>query len=129
MAKSRRDFFKFFGLAAFSLGTALLSKAFPARGEERRARRGGAGGAELALVKPGVGMAASVNYVEKHSDVKDAKLKVVRQGVPFEKQFCNNCVLYTKQGERNGKEVGLCTLFANQVVKGEGWCTSWAKKS
>ena len=129
MAKSRREFFKLSTLAVVSMGAAVLAKALPAFGEERRRPRGGQGAdAELPLVKPGSGMAASVNYVEKHSDLKDAKLKVTRQGVPFEKQFCNNCVLYTKQGQRNGKEVGLCTLFAKQVVKGEGWCSSWAKK-
>jgi hypothetical protein len=128
MAQSRRDFFKISSIAVLSFGAAMVAKVIPAFAEERRRPRGGGSGGELPLVKPGVGMAASVNYAEKHSDVKDPKLKVVRQGVPFEKQFCNSCVLYTKHGERNGKEVGVCTLFANQLVKGEGWCTSWAKK-
>lgn len=93
-------------------------------------RRGGGGGADdsLPLVEAGKGMAASVNYVEKHADLKDAKMKTTRQGLAWDQQRCNNCMLYTKVGDRGGKEVGKCTLFQGQVVKGEGWCASWSKK-
>ncbi len=106
----------------------------PALAEERRRGKkpeAGAGGGDLALplVEPGKGMAAGVNYQHRHADVKDAKLKTDRQGVKFEAQFCDNCMLYSPVGEKSGEKVGKCTLFANQLVKGKGWCTTWAKKA
>lgn len=91
-------------------------------------RRGKSAGGEPNFVTPGKGMASSVNYVEKHSDIKDAKLKTTRMGVPFEGQSCSNCMLYKKTGDKDGKEYGTCTLFQGQVVKGEAWCASWSKK-
>jgi hypothetical protein len=98
--------------------------------EKRRGGGAAAGGdANLPLVEPGKGMAASVNYFHRHEDIKDAKLKADRQGVKWEKQYCNNCMLYTKVGNKNGEEVGKCTLFQGQLVKGQGWCASWAKKA
>lgn len=124
---SRRQALKQLAVAA---GLAVLAP--KAMAEKRRSSGGGGAGggadANLPLVKPGQGMAASINYVEKHADLKDASLKTVRQGVAWEKQYCNNCMLYTAAGKRDGKEVGKCTLFQGQVVKGEGWCASWAKK-
>lgn len=129
---SRRSFVK---LALGLGGFALLGSA-PALAQERRrtAKPGGAaagagGDANLPLVEPGKGMAASVQYHHKNTEVKDAKLKVDRSGVPFAKQTCSNCMLYTKAGMKNGEEVGKCTLFAGNVVKGGGWCASWSKKA
>ena len=55
--------------------------------EERRAKKPGAdaakGGGDLALplVKPGEGMAKSVNYVEKKADLKDDKLKTLLENL------------------------------------------------
>ena len=132
MDTSRRDFFKR-SLALVGLGL-LIPTIFSRVGqaEERRRSRGGegaAGSGNLPLVKPGVGMAAGVNYVEKHSDLKNAALKTDRQGVKFEKQFCTGCILYTKHSGSGASEIGKCQLFPGQGVKGEGWCTSWAKKA
>ncbi|MEZ0391011.1 MAG: high-potential iron-sulfur protein [Pseudobdellovibrionaceae bacterium] len=133
-SNSRRDFVK---LALGAGGAVLLANSVMA--QERR--RGGAapsgtaatgsGGGDLALplVKPGEGMAASVQYHFKNSDVKDAKLKVDRAGVPFAQQTCSKCMLYTKAGMKDGEEVGKCTLFAGMLVKGGGWCASWSKKA
>jgi hypothetical protein len=126
---SRREFFK---IAAIS-GVSLLALSSVAQAEKRRAAKPAAGGATgdaaLPWVKPGEGMAASVNYQEKHSAVKDAALKVDRQGVKFADQKCTGCMLYTSIGKKDGVEAGKCTLFANQLVKGEGWCSSWSKKA
>lgn len=83
----------------------------------------------MPLVQPGVGAAAPLNYVFNHKDIKDPKLKTERQGVAFEKQHCNGCMLYTKAGDKDGGEVGKCQLFAGQLVKGSSWCSSWAKKA
>ncbi len=124
---TRRQFVK---LALGVSGLALLNPQ-SAVAQERRRGGGAAAGGDLALplVKPGEGMAASVNYQHKHSDVKNAALKVERQGTAWDKQYCNNCMLYTKVGQKDGEEVGKCTLFANQLVKGQGWCASWSKKA
>lgn len=124
MNTKRRDFLK---IMAVTVGAGIL---FPkiTMGEERR-RGSGAAPAELPLVKPGEGMAKTLNYVHKNTDVKDAALKTARAGVPFEKQSCANCMLYAKDGNRGTEEVGKCTLFQGQVVKASGWCNSWAKKA
>lgn len=137
MNSSRRDFFKnLVGMVgAGALFPTLLSSVSRAAEEKRRGKPGegaaaGAGGdANLPLVQPGVGMAASLNYVHNNKDIKDAKLKTERQGVKFEQQRCQGCMLYTKVGMKNGEEVGKCQLFANQLVKSSGWCTSWTKKA
>lgn len=123
-SNSRRDFIKIAaGLAGLAL---LMPKSVLAEGG-----RGGAApaGGDLPLVEPGKGMAVGVNYVAKNSDVKDAKLKVDRAGVPFAKQTCAGCALYTAAGKKGGADVGKCAIFANQLVKGEGWCSSWSKKA
>lgn len=128
MSQSRREFFKTLVVGA---GATLASQAISSVALGQGRKRGGAAGAggELALVTPGQGMAASVNYVHKTADIKDAKLQIERQGVKFLEQKCSNCILYTKHGMQGGEEVGKCQLFANQVVKASGWCTSWAKKA
>lgn len=125
--KSRRQFVQ---IALAVTGAALLAPAVGNAQEKRRAKPGGAGG-DLALpyVEPGKGMAASVNYQTDHNAVKDAALKADRQGVKFADQKCANCMLYSKVGDKDGGEVGKCTLFAGQLVKGKAWCSSWAKKA
>ncbi|WP_413287591.1 high-potential iron-sulfur protein [Bdellovibrio sp. HCB337] len=131
---SRRRFFK---QAGQMLGLALVAPALfgsKALAEERRRRSAegaapAAGGGDLPMVEPGKGTAAPVNYVHKHSDVKDAALKVDRGGVSFDKQFCNNCSFYTKHGTKNGEETGKCQIFPNQLVKGTAWCSTWTKKA
>ncbi len=124
---SRRQFVK---IALGLSGLALVAPRL-AMGQERR--RGGAAGGTAAgaktLVKPGEGMAASLNYVEKNSEVKNPSLKVERQGMPFAQQTCANCMFYTADGKIGADDVGKCTIFSNQYVKGAGWCSSWAKKA
>lgn len=130
-SSSRRHFVK---LVVGVSGLTLLAPSLFGQ-QKRRPRPGsdaaaGAGGdLALPLVKPGEGMAASLHYVHKNTDIKDAKLKTVRAGVPFEKQTCTGCMLYTKAGMKDGAEVGKCSLFAGHLVKGQGWCQSWAKKA
>lgn len=131
---SRRQFFKF--AAAFG-GLALLMPNLVQGAEERRragkpADAGGAAGGgdtALPLVKPGEGMAKNLNYHHDHKDIKDKSLMVERQGVPFEKQHCSGCMLFTAVGKKDGDEVGKCTLFSGQLVKAKGWCASYSKKA
>lgn len=122
---SRRNFLK--TVAGFA-GLALI---LPKTGWAEGGSRGGAAGADasLPLVEPGKGMAVGVNYVNKNTDVKDAKLKVDRGGVPFAQQTCAKCALYTAAGKKGADEVGKCAIFANQLVKASGWCSSWNKKA
>jgi hypothetical protein len=129
---------RFFVIAGQMLGLATIAPLlFGSRvfAEEKRRARPSAGGAaggadaELTMVEPGKGAAGAVNYQFKHSDVKEAALKVDRGGLPFEKQFCNNCNFYTKHSTKNGEEVGKCQIFPNQLVKSTAWCSSWNKKA
>ena len=143
MQSSRRSFFQKFitFVGAAAVFPSLLGSSAQAAEERRRPRPGAggpatpagapggaaAGGTNLPLVKPGEGMAVSVNYVTDKKEVKDAKLKTERQGVKWDEQHCSGCQLYAKQGMKDGQEVGSCQLFAGQLVKGQGWCNSWAK--
>lgn len=132
---SRRRFFIHMGqILSFALVVPALFGSKALAEERRRARptEGGAtpaGGGDLPMVEPGKGAAVPVSYVHKHSDVKDAALKVDRGGVPFEKQYCNNCSFYTKHGAKDGGEVGKCQIFPNQLVKSTAWCSTWTKKA
>ena len=131
MSFSRRHFIRNISglIGASAVFSVVGNSAF---GEERRASKPKAGGdpaLDLPMVQPGVGSATALNYVLDHKDLKDAKLKVERNGVPFEKQHCNSCMFYTKAGEKGGGEVGKCQLFPNQIVKGSAFCTSWTKKA
>lgn len=119
---SRRHFVK---IAATALGGLVILPQLVNAQEKRRAKPGAGGDAALPFVQPGVGMAASVNYQTDHNAVKDASLKVDRSGVKFADQHCEKCMLYTKVDGTSGK----CTLFANQRVKNNAWCSSWAKKA
>jgi hypothetical protein len=122
MSQTRRNFLK---TAAVTLLIPALAQA-----EQKRGKKPSAGGdADLPLVEPGKGMAQSLNYANTHADVKDAALKIDRGGLPFAKQFCSGCILYTAAGKKGAEEVGKCTLFAGQVVKANAWCQSWAKKA
>jgi hypothetical protein len=81
---------------------------------------------EVKYVKEGVGMAASVNYTEHKNRSKVKKeLQTDRGGVKFAAQKCDACMLYTKDAKGN---YGKCTLFPNEFVKNDSWCSSWTKK-
>jgi NAD/NADP transhydrogenase beta subunit len=122
---TRRSFFK---SMASAFGLVLVSGSITsvfAQERKKKAAAGAPASTELKLVEPGKGMAANVNYQHDHKDVKDNSVKVEKQGVKWENQYCSGCVLYTKHGEGTGK----CTLFPGQLVKDAGWCTSWSKKA
>lgn len=124
----RRSFLKYsMTVSGIILAAPLLLKA-----EERR-RRGGdakAAGGALVLLDPKDQAAKALNYAEKHSDVKDAKLKTDRGGVKFEAQKCEGCQFFDKSKEAtvSGKKAAPCQLFPGKAVVAEGWCTTWTKK-
>lgn len=77
--------------------------------------------ADATMLSPSDPMAKNLKYVE------DAAKAEGRQG----DAHCANCQLYTKTGEKDGKEIGTCTLFMNPTVRhvyGEAWCSAWVKK-
>ena len=138
---NRRSFFQ---IVAGMTGLALLSpnsRGLFSSAKAQEKRRGAAptagapaaGGKpnpiDLPLVKPGEpGNATNLHYVFKHADVKKPEVKIEKQGTPFEKQFCSNCSFYTKVGQKEGSEVGTCTIFTDKLVKKDAWCQSWNKK-
>ncbi len=133
MEFSRRRFIGYTTLATL-LGSVVSSVT---QAEEKRRARGGDKKADAAaagplgypLVSSSDATAKAVNYVEKHADLKDAKLKTERQGTAWDKQFCNNCSFYKEVGTKDGKKAGTCTIFANKLVVDQGWCSSWNKKA
>ena len=133
---SRRQFFTYTGTM---LGLAVLAPAIfgsRASAEERRRAAAPAAGAapggaaaELPMAVPGKGPAAAMNYALDHKDVKDAKLKIEKSGIPFEKQHCANCNFYTEGRTKNGKEIGKCQVLPANMVESTAWCSTWAKKA
>jgi hypothetical protein len=132
MQFSRRRFMGYSAVAAF-LGSVVSSVT---NAEEKRRARGGDKKAEAAagplafpLIETSDSTAKAVNYVKQHADLKDAKLKLERQGTAWDQQFCNNCSFYKEVGSKDGTKVGTCTIFANKLVVEKAWCTSWNKKA
>lgn len=134
MKNSRRSFFVQ-ALGFVSLG--LVSSLATAE-EKRRARPAAgaaAGGAADAgplaqpILSPKDQTAIPMNYVEKHADLKKPELKIERGGLPFDKQYCNNCSFYKEVGTKEGSKVGTCTIFNGKLVKDQAWCASWNKKA
>ncbi len=127
---NRRDFFKH--SAALAAGALLLTP-FIANAQRKRSsgRDAKAAGGGLALLSPTESAAKNLNYVEKTSDIKDAKLKTDRSGVKFDAQKCEGCQFYDKSKETtiSGKKASACQLFPNKAVTASGWCTSWVKKA
>lgn len=127
---NRRDFFK------HSVGVAagfLLLTPFLAQAQNRRKRDEKATGATsgLALLDPKDPAAKNLNYAETHAEVKDAKLKIDRNGVKFDAQKCEGCQFYDKSKETtiSGKKASACQLFPGKAVTASGWCTTWVKKA
>lgn len=119
----------FFGVLVSALGFLSFQSALAER------KRGGGGGDKakdaggIKLLDPKAPNAKVLNYVEKHADIKDAKLKTERQGLAFDKQDCANCGFYSKPQKHNGADVGQCQIFPGFHVKARAWCSSWNKKA
>jgi hypothetical protein len=129
---NRRHFFQSMVAGAGLLTVASLFKTSKASAEERR-RGGGAAAAVPKLVDPKDPSAKGVNYVHKHSDLKDKTLQLDRQGVKWVDQKCKGCSFFVSNGDKkvNGMITGGCSMpFAkDKLVAAEGWCSTWAKKS
>ncbi|MBX2986324.1 MAG: high-potential iron-sulfur protein [Bdellovibrionaceae bacterium] len=122
--------------SALLIAGPLFLRFFSSEASAQERRRGGGGSAaggpaELAwpFVVPGKDAAAAVNYVEDKSKMTKKELMTDRQGVKYADQHCHNCGFYKKVGTKDGKEAGTCTIFAQKLVVGAGWCGSWNKKA
>jgi len=120
---NRRDFFK----AAASLvgvtfvAPTVLNGVFGSKANAEEKRRRGAApaaGGAMPMVDVNDPVAKAVKYVEDHTKAPEAK-----------GNKCTTCGFYAKKEDRNGKEVGTCTIFAGKLVVGNGWCSSWNKKA
>jgi hypothetical protein len=131
---SRRVFFKkLVSLTGAALLAPHLIGSIAGAEEKRRAKKDAGGATETGdlafpFVDPSKDTGAALKYHHKNSEVKDAALKIERNGVPFDKQTCATCMLYTGVGKKGSDEVGKCALFPNHLVKSTGWCMSWQKK-
>ncbi|MBS1970891.1 MAG: high-potential iron-sulfur protein [Bdellovibrionales bacterium] len=124
---NRREFFK---AAASLAGVTLVAPTVlntvfgsKAAAEERRrkagpAESGGSAAGAMPMVDPNDSVAKAVKYTEDHTKAADSK-----------GNKCATCGFYAKKEDRNGKEVGTCTIFAGKLVVGNGWCASWNKKA
>lgn len=115
----RRSFFKtalkVSGLAVVApalVNAALSNEAFAQK------KRGAKTDEGMPLVDPKDPVAKAVRYVEDAKSAPDSK-----------GNDCANCGFYKKNGMKNGKEVGTCTIFAGKTVYGQAWCGSWNKKA
>lgn len=127
---NRREFFKTIaslgGLTLIAPAVVNTLWGSRASAEERRRRSApestsgakAAGTPSMPLVDPKDSVAKAVKYTEDHSKSPEAKGNV-----------CKTCGFYANKGTQDGKEVGTCTIFANKLVVGNGWCASWNKKA
>jgi hypothetical protein len=123
--QDRRSFLKFvsLGLGAVAAGGSLAATAL-AQEKKTPAKAPGANAA-LELVKEDDPLPKGLGYV--HDATKTTRAD--KAGTKGADQLCSNCQFYVKSGEINKAEVGKCTLFPRGVVKANGWCKSWIKKS
>lgn len=111
---SRRKFFKWAGLSLLSLPLLRVSNTFaegssckttPLTKEDLKAR----------IVPLDDPMAKRLNYVENYSDTEHPSYQ--------EGQLCNNCRFYRTAQET--ESWAPCTMLANRLVPGCGWCSVW----
>ena len=67
--------------------------------------------------------AVALGYMHDASAVDTAKW-TKRAGAQGATQFCDNCALYTD----NGDGWGPCSIFQGRLVAGKGWCNAWVAK-
>ena len=129
MQSTRRGFFQS-TLVVLGVATLFQNKL---HAEGRGGGKKADASATPTLVDPNSTEAKAVSYKHKNTEITDKNLMADRQGVKFGEQKCHSCALYQKDTETtvSGKKAGKCLApFATgKYVSGEGWCTTWAKKS
>lgn len=86
----------------------------------------GAAGAVVGLTYKGIAFAKElVKEGSLHNYVHDASKaeRKPKMGFAGEKQLCSNCIFYQTAQADGGK--APCSIFANKLVMGKGWCSQW----
>lgn len=122
---SRRELFR---LSAFMLPTLPLMAMAGAAMAQAPAAKAPAADAKPAApacnpVPETDPVAKAIKYASDGSKVADRPAKM---GVEGKNQTCENCQLFTKQGNQG---LGKCTMIAAGCVSSQGWCTAWVKKA
>jgi len=107
VGSSRRDFLKGF---AFANITWPLLWALPARAEDQP------------RVNAKDPAAIAIGYIEDVSKIDASKEPLFKPN-----SRCSNCT-YFHSAEAKGGDAP-CTVFANQIVMGKGWCRAWSVKT
>lgn len=115
----RRDFLKTV-VCVTSVATFLPMLSSTSLAEERRRSSGSStnqAGSEM--VVPNEPTAKAVGYVEnfKKSPASGGSKK------------CQSCALYTKNSQKDGKEIGSCSIFQKKFVYADAYCNSYTKKA
>jgi high potential iron-sulfur protein len=66
--------------------------------------------------------AKTIGYTEDASNVDPKKEPLFKP-----KSRCSNCTFF--QTAQAKGENAPCTIFANQIVVGKGWCRAWSAKA
>lgn len=116
--QSRRGFLKLSGLGLFA---AVFSKVISSSTASAQTPPASA-------VNEKDPLAQSLGY---HADAKkvDVKKWPKRAGADGAKQLCKTCQFYQSKGDASTSTEAPCQIFAGKLVKGNGWCNSWAQKS
>jgi anaerobic selenocysteine-containing dehydrogenase len=71
-------------------------------------------------------LAQSLGY---HADAKKVNNKKwpKHAGAEGAKQTCSGCMFYQSKDPKAAE--APCQIFSGKLVKGAGWCNSWAKKA
>ncbi len=84
-------------------------------------------GADAPLPAGQTAIDENTNAVAKAIGYKDEVAKIDKKRKPArkDKQFCENCALFTKVDANWGR----CQLMPVGLVKAKGWCFSYSKKA
>jgi hypothetical protein len=124
---SKRKLLKIMGISLVT-STAFLKSAFAdekRRSTDKKEIKSSAG-SDADMVDSKDDTAKAVAY---HSNKKDAQADsnsntTQDKGLPWEKQFCDNCAIFVAEGPNKG----TCPIFAGKKVSAKGICNSWSKK-
>lgn len=114
---NRRSFFKnIAGLSGLALLAPIIVSSYSKKSfaEEGRRKKAGTGPEMVDVNDP---VAKGIQYIE------DAKKSPKAKG-----NTCATCMLYNKKDIKDGKEIGLCSIFPNKNVYANAYCNSWVKK-
>ncbi len=116
---SRREFFRTLLIGFGAVGTSKLNWIWAAAAKKEEAVPAG-----KKAVPESDSLASQLGYKEDASKVDVKKFPQLNTAAG-KLQNCANCMFYTPENGSWGK----CQLIQSGLVKGKGWCMSWAKKA